>query len=411
VYGGSAWTKKVVSERRARLKPRDEDARDARQDHPKHLRQDGCAKYADGARALGCPFSNGFGAIVVAHLLSVFFCRKPRSPHRHQIALRPRFVRVPHRPRHPRNFIRSWRRMDEACLALTLLATWFAFDGLRSLLDFSGDAFGLYRARPLPFFGLNPLGGNHHALAELMVLVAPLAWALSERASETSVRHLYRLAAGVFWGVALLTFARAAWLIVIMQLVVLSVTIWREHIRTHWKTLARIGLVLSPLALYMIWFSLLPAAYDSLSARAILLDVSWSLFRDHPLVGVGAGTFPERLSRILAFTVEFGTSQDAHGMWQKVAAETGFFGLTALTVTLAWIARLVRMEWRRLKHPSSESRWFMCLAASVLGTLSYQLFSTSLWSPRVWISVGLLLAGMRLLRTNAVRRDPDFLQG
>lgn len=357
------------------------------------------------------PILYGFGAIVLAHLLSVFSAAQPDPLIVIKYALRPVLFVYLAAIVVPANFIRSWRRIDEVCLALTLLATWFAFDGFRSLLDFSGDAFGLYRAHPLPFFGLNPLGGNHHALAELMVLVAPLTWALSERASETSVRRLYRLAAMVFWGVALLTFARAAWLIVIMQLGVLSLTIWREHVRTHWKTLARIGLVLSPLALYMIWFSLLPAAYDSLSARALLLDVSWSLFRDHPFVGVGAGTFPERLSHIWAFAVEFGASQDAHGMWQKVAAETGLLGLTALTVTLAWIARLVRIEWQRLKHPSPESRWFMCLAASALGALSYQLFSTSLWSPRVWIAVGLLLAGMRLLRTNAVRRDPDFLQG
>lgn len=357
------------------------------------------------------PLAAAFGAIIAANFLSTLSLAEPDPLIVLKYTLRPVLFVYLAALVIPANFLRSWRRMDEACVALTLLTTWFAFDGLRSLLDFGGDAFGLYRAHPLSFFGLNPLGGNHHALAELMVLVAPLTWALSERASEEAVRFLYRVAAGLFWVVALLTFARAAWVIVFIQFAIFSLTIWRNYLRTHWKTLAYVGVILSPLALYMVWFSLLPAAYDSLSARALLLDIAWSLFRDHPFVGVGAGTFPERLSHIWAFAVEFGGTEDAHGMWQKVAAETGLLGLGALTFTLAWIARMIRIEWERLKPSSSEGRWFLCIAASVVGALSYQLFSTSLWSARVWISVGLLLAGMRLLRTNAVRRDPDFLQG
>jgi hypothetical protein len=50
------------------------------------------------------------------------------------------------------------------------------------------------------------------------------------------------------------------------------------------------------------------------------------------------------------------------------------------------------------------------MVTSVIGAFAYQFFSTSLWSPRVWISVGLLLAGIRLFRTHVARRDPDFLR-
>jgi O-antigen ligase len=256
---------------------------------------------------------------------------------------------------------------------------------------------------------MNPLGGNHHALAELMVLVAPLALVLAERVVSQRCRFALRCTAGLFWLVAVLTFARAAWLVVALQVSLAGVFLWRDWLRRHLRTLTWVVLLASPLLIYMLALSFGPLVAQSTSARSLLLDVAWSLFRDHPLVGVGAGTFPERLSHIWAFTVEFGASQDAHGLWQKVAAETGLFGLIAIAVTLWSLATLITREWQRLTQ-QDERAWFSCLCLSVVGSLTYQIFSTSLWSTRVWLSVGLFCAGMRLLRTSSRERDPDFLR-
>lgn len=355
------------------------------------------------------PLGLGFAGIVLAHALSAFSPALPDPLLVLKYTLRPVLFVYLAAVALPANFIRSWRRMDEACLALVGVGIWFALDGLRSLLMFEGDALGLYRAHPLPIFGINPLGGNHHALAELMVLVAPLALAWRARANDERFRFAALVVALLFWGVALLTFARAAWLVVAAQVLVLSATVWRQWVRAHARELRWAFICLSPLFVYMAWLSLGPLVAQSTSARTLLIDVAWSFFRDSPWIGVGAGTFPDRLSHIWAFVVEFGNAQDAHGMWQKVAAETGLIGLSVLLVTLGGLVSLFHKEWRRLDS-GQEKAWLTYLAASVLGVFLYQWFSTSLWSPRVWIAVGLACAGMRLLRTHAVRRDPDFLK-
>jgi hypothetical protein len=356
------------------------------------------------------PLSFGFGAIVLAHALSVFSSALPDPILVIKYTLRPVLFVYLAAIALPANFLRSWRRIDQACLALVLLAGWFALDGFRSLFVFGGDAFGLYRAHPLPLYGMNPLGGNHHSLAELMVLVAPLAFALAERATEPRIRHGYRIVGGIFWMVALLTFARAAWLVVALQMFLLGVVVWRNWLKEPIKYLMMVGIILVPFVAYMVWLTLSAGVADSTSARAMLLDVAWSLFRDHPVLGVGAGTFQERLSHIWAFTVEFGAPEDAHGMWQKIAAETGLLGLSALIWTFGLLAMLVRGQWHRIGITSIERAWFACLVTSMVGALAYQSFSTSVWSARVWISVGLVCAGMRLLQTNVARRDPDFLR-
>lgn len=356
------------------------------------------------------PLSLGFAAIIGAHLLSVFSPALPDPVLVVKYTLRPVLFVYLAAVALPANFVRSWRRMDEACFALVALAGWFALDGLRSLFVFGGDALGLYRAHPLTLFGYNPLGGNHHALAELMVLVAPLAFALAERTMEAGLRRWYQAVGILFWAVALLTFARAAWFVVGIEVLFFGLFLWRDWVRTHMRSLISGFIVLVPVIAYMVWFSLGAGVADSTAARSLLLDIAWDFFRHSPLVGVGAGTFPDRLAHVWAFTVEFGAAEDAHGMWQKLASETGVLGLAALLYTFWSLGQLIRGQWRRIGLTNAERRWFVCMSVSVLGALTYQFFSTSLWSPRVWISVGLLCAGMRLLQTNVARRDPDFLR-
>ncbi len=356
------------------------------------------------------PLGLGFGAIVAAQLISVFSYAAPDPWLVVKYALRPVLFVYLAAVALPANFIRSWRRMDEACLVLVTLGSWFALDGLRSLLAFSGDAFGLYRAHPLMLFGVNPLGGNHHALAELMVLAAPLALALGERACGSQRKIAYRALAVFFWLIALLTFARAAWLVTVLQIIVLVFLVGRDWFSNQRKLIGQICLAFLPIALYMLWFSFRPAVADSTAARASLVEIAWSIFRDNPLIGAGAGTFPDRLAHIWAFAVEYGAAEDAHGLWQKIAAETGLLGLAAFTWTVWSFGRLIYRQWQRLDQALHEWRWFACLIVSAVGALSYQLFSTSLWSARVWLAVGLTCVAMRLLQTNVVRRDPNFLQ-
>lgn len=355
------------------------------------------------------PFGLGFFLVVLAQALSVFSMADPDPFIVLKYALRPVLFVYLAAVILPANFLRSWKRLKEACVALIAVGGFFALDGLRSLFFFGGDALGIYRAHPLSIFGMNALGGNHHALAELMVLVAPLVLALGERGQTLREKRGAIFLAAFFWSIALLTFARAAWLIVTLQVVLCAFFLWRDWIRKQRRKIGYAFLAFLPLAIYMIWFSLSAFVTQSTSARSMLLEVAWKLFRDHPWLGVGAGTFPERLSHVWAFAIEFGTSQDAHGMWQKIGAETGLFGLVAFVIVLISLGIMIRKSWKDVSR-SDERNGFICFVVSAVGTLAYQLFSTSFWSPRVWISVGLLAAALRLLHAPSLRRDPNFLQ-
>ena len=84
-------------------------------------------------------------------------------------------------------------------------------------------------------------------------------------------------------------------------------------------------------------------------------------------MGVGAGSFVERLSRVYAYTVEFGNPVEAHGLIQKLMAETGLFGLVAMVILLMVAVREICITWRLLKKHREESQAYMYLVAAALG--------------------------------------------
>lgn len=285
----------------------------------------------------------------------------------------------------------------------------FALDGIRSLFVFESGVFALHRARPLLWFGLNPLGGNHNALGELMLLAAPLTLAWSALQATTFRRDLARAAAALMVLVTLLTFARSAWIALGVEILFLAATIWKEDVRRHKRKLYLAGLLLAPVAAYMVWFSLTPGVQSSTDARATLTGIALSLFEGNPLTGVGAGTFIERVGRTWAYTIEFGQPIESHGILQKLGAETGLLGLLAMAWVVWAFAGFARAGWRTARRRASNLELYALLLAAVIGAGVYQLFDTTYWTPRLWLPVGLLLASMRIMRDETPKQDPDFL--
>lgn len=352
------------------------------------------------------PLGVSFGLLVLAHVLSLFSIAEPNPLYVIKYALRPVLFAYVAWVLLPVNFLRSRKRLITTLGVLVASGVIFAFDGLRSLFVFSG---GLHRARPLPIFGISPLGINHNVLAEWLVFVAPLAWCLAELVEDPGWKKGLR-AAGIFiGGIALLTLARSAWIALILQLICIAIFNYRSQIKTHLKTIISGLILFSPLAIYMLIFSSGKEVQGSTDARAMLAGIALNLFQDNPLLGVGAGTFVDRVGATWLFVYEFGPPLDSHGILQKVAAETGLIGLCALAFLGLVLGRWMWRLWKAFKPQSLERRAYAFLMVAVIGSFAYQLFNTTYWTSKLWLPVGILLAGGRILISRERSQDPDFL--
>lgn len=308
------------------------------------------------------------------------------------------------------NFVRSKKRLRDALLILFLVGIAFALDGLRSMISFDGG-FSLNRAMPGPILEVNPLGGNQHALAEVELIAIACGLALAALLKDGPNRRYIYAACAFMSAIVILTFSRTAWIVVPIQIAILFATIWRGAWKTYRRELVAILLLVIPLAGIQLVYSLSSGAQSSIDSRAALTEIAVELFRGSPIIGVGAGTFVDRVAHTYAFTLEFGPAFDAHGLIWKVMAETGTIGLIALAIIFLALAREVNFVLHRLTPGKPETIAYIYLLVGVIGMLAYELTSTTYWTPRLWLPIGLLLAAGRIFLEREAGRDPDFLRG
>ena len=231
-------------------------------------------------------------------------------------------------------------------------------------------------------------------MAEVLVAVLPLAFYLFIRGSGQA-KKFYFFSSLLIATIALLTFARAAWLALATQLLIyfLLSHSGKEKLH-HLRQWALPALLIVPLAVYMFLFSISPIVQSSNSTRLDLTGIAWTYFKLHPWLGNGVGTFVPLVESTRLFTVEYGDPLDAHGVIQKLMAEQGLLGLIAFFVFVGWILGRI---WRGHHAADSEHKLLLlCLFMSVSGSLVYQLFNTSYYNAHLWLPVGLALATIKL---------------
>ncbi len=352
------------------------------------------------------PLGISFSLLVLAHILSSFSIAQPNVLLVVKYALRPVLFSYIAWVLLPVNFLRSRRRFLITLYLLVSSGVLFAIDGLRSLFVFTG---GLHRAQPLPIFGISPIGTNHNVLAEWLVFIAPITLCAAALTSDRQERRVLYIASGFVTLIALLTFARSAWIALLVQAACLVYLNYRQEVRRYWQKLVAAAVLLSPLAIYMAVFSSRTEVQSSTDSRAMMAGIAWSLFKNSPFIGVGAGTFAERIGATWLFAYEFGAPLDSHGILQKLLAETGLLGLGAFAFVLVVLGRWLWRVWGAFKVNSIERRAFACLIVALVGAFSYQIFNTTYWSAKLWLPVGIALAGGRILLSRERTQDPDFL--
>ncbi len=359
------------------------------------------------------PLFGVYFLIVLAHALSAFSPAHPFVLGVLKYTIRPVFWVYLTSVIIPVNFIRTRKHLMIVLGILMVVGLFFAFDGLRSLAYGSDDQTLLARAHPMLIFGRYWIGDNHNVLAELLAFTAPVALAFATLVRRVQLRRWLFVAAGFMTFIALVTFARSAWIALAIEVLFLCATVWRPWIKRNrgWIVLVMVGL--APLVAYFLFFASQAGVQSSTDSRVMLADIAYNLFRGSPVFGVGAGTFVDRVAQVWLFKFEYGPPLDSHGILQKLLAETGILGIVVFGYYLARLGRYFVSRFHGWKeNQQGEKNAALYLISAVLGAFVYQLFNTTYWTPKLWLPVGITIAALYTLRSSVVpavnsKKNPD----
>lgn len=294
----------------------------------------------------------------------------------------------------PYNLINSARDIKAAAIAIIVSAGLVIFSGYLSLWgqDWQNS---FYRLNSVSLFGIFPFGENHNLIAEFLNVGAFLVLMLRALTKNERERRLWDISFVVICLGIILTFSRAGWITLALQLVIY---IW---INFQTKKKKPINLVLAIAGLIVLlspfFWRMSNLQADNVSStenRWLLTEIAWQSFIDKPILGQGSGQFINLVSSNLRFTAKYGEAIDSHGFIQKIIAENGALGLAAW---LFIIAVLVQLFTRALKRYPSSNHWLLPLILAGAGGLFFQLFNTSYFKGKVWLPIALGLAAVRLL--------------
>jgi putative inorganic carbon (hco3(-)) transporter len=134
----------------------------------------------------------------------------------------------------------------------------------------------------------------------------------------------------------------------------------------------------------------------SLRGRLSELLVSWQMFNDHPLIGVGVGNYPQYYQ---SYSRQVGLdprteNREPHNLFLEVAAETGIIGLSIFFLVLYFSFRGIRQAWLTFKktgiNPYADMVAFYGIAFA--GYLTAALFIHGAYPRYLWLLVGLALS-------------------
>lgn len=289
--------------------------------------------------------------------------------------------------------VRTPQRLMATFRVLFLVGGIAAAMGVWSLM-FPPEPGAFRRAVPVIVHGMTPLGTNHNLIAEVLVSVIPIGIILAVR-STGIVRRWYVVGTCAYALVTLLTFSRNGWLTLATEATVLLVALARAGGMSFRRIAFSAAPIVGAAVILIGIFSTTTIARSSNRNRMQLTEIAIAQFRAHPITGAGVGTFTEAVARDRWYVAEFGIPQEAHGLVQKLLAETGVLGLSAFLLLLGMIVRTIVRAYRRARDPE----WrivLLALCCTALGSMVFQLFNTSYFVSKLWLPLGVALAAAQL---------------
>lgn len=196
------------------------------------------------------------------------------------------------------------------------------------------------------------------------------------------------------------TFARGAWVAVILALI--TTAVWRKN----WRIIVSIPLLLvalfflSPAALKTRVRSFVDLADGTMKERRLLWGESVRMIQDRPWLGFGPNTYA-RVEPQYKPKDSRTDYQYAHNGYLQMAAEIGLLGLGSFLLLLALFFTRVLPSFIAERSTELGARG-LALAGGILSFLFHSATDTNLQSLRLvgllWIALGLGLAAHRSLR-------------
>ena len=292
----------------------------------------------------------------------------------------------------PVNALNSWRDWHWPFYGILIAGIGSGIVGLISL--FSQDwSNSFFRAQPIAIFGQWWMGSNHNLLAELLIITNffILAWGYWQKNERW--RRCSQILFVSFSLITLLTFSRAAWLVVATQLLFMWLLLTKPRERFGWLLAGLLLFVLS-LPLWVKMSQLQEANFGSTANHVLLTEIAWQSLQGRPIIGWGSGQFLTLVDHNLRFRAKYGDPIDSHGVLQKVVAENGYLGLIAL-IMVAF--SLLAYWWKAWQKYGRQNLWLDFLILGASGGLLFQLFNTSYYKWKVWLPVAISLAAIKLL--------------
>ena len=188
---------------------------------------------------------------------------------------------------------------------------------------------------------------------------------------------------------------RALGLVVLAFASFAAVALVDPQVRDRWNVLGEILTTQRP-RVYggaLAFVNLLPLD----TARRYLVAAGFQMFYDHPLFGVGFGSFPaSMLGAYRGFIYADLKTIDSHTSFVTIIAELGLVGLA---LAGWWAVELVRSAARSLASPVRRPYITAALLALLLILLVSQLEGRFLEEPYLWLILGVALGAQRIADT------------
>ncbi|MBN2884938.1 O-antigen ligase family protein [Patescibacteria group bacterium] len=296
----------------------------------------------------------------------------------------------------PYNLIKKEKDLKLVIWGLAVSSFLVMFSGWLSLLgqDWHNSFF---RLKSIALSGTYPFGENHNLIAEFLSIGAFVWLSLKEWAKSPRSKRIYNSLFVLMLLAVIMTFSRAAWITIILQLGIYLLWKQRRYLEKQGGLiiLAVFTLILLMTPIFWRMKILQDSNTSSTENRILLTEIAYKNWQDKPILGQGVGQFTNLVSDNLRFTAKYGDPLDSHGFLQKIMAEMGIIGL------ISWIFLLVVLFKEAIigiKRYGDRSPWLLPLWIAAGGSIFFQLFNTSYYKGKVWLIVSLALIATELAR-------------
>ena len=259
--------------------------------------------------------------------------------------------------------------------------------------------------------------GEPNRYAQILVVLLPIAYFKGRREPRRWLKMALFLCAALILAGVLLTYSRGAFVTLVVVVALLAVT---RSIRLRALALVAAALIAAVVALapgYVLRMATLQEttgllegtrasqSEDVLRSRLTEMLAAWSVFVDHPVLGVGPGQYEPVYSTHYMSNPEIAFKQidrarRAHTLYFELAAEIGILGLACFLAMVGLIQIRLWRAWRQWRGAQEQLAglamgFFIAISAYLVSALflhlSYQRY--------YWLLLGLAAAALHVVQT------------